>query len=116
MDEKSLAELMEAVPPVIARMISPVGYGSNRRMRTIEQITRDSGLSRRTVLRLIWRESWRGIDFETAGAYLSACGVEIRSPFNHEQLQKFLKEQADNNFPLVKRDIQRKRLFAVIGS
>lgn len=74
-----LLSALDRTPPWLCRLMAIVpGRGGRKARRLPEaEIIRRSGLSRRTVIRLSYSQSWRSITLETVSRFAGACGVNL---------------------------------------
>lgn len=111
--DRTLMEQMEAVPPCLARMMAvESGKGRVTTLMTIQSIVDRSGLTLRTVQRLIWRNDWERVDVDVASKYLVGCGVRL---FNQEMIGKFIRLYGDRNFPQIPDPDMYRRFFKLMA-
>lgn len=107
----SLEELGEKVPPVLVRMMAVVcGKGRQPRLKTIDAIVNDSGLSKRMVQRMVWSTVW-DFKYNDVSRYLVGCGVDILSK---TQLYQFIRQWADQGFPQITDPKMRERFYRLM--
>jgi hypothetical protein len=115
--EKTLSEFMACVPPVLCRAMPKrvkgkgvCGRGRLAKIKTIVELVKGSGLSRRTVQRIVWRGDWDGIRVDVASKFIAGCGVNIFSKQEREYFAKLF----DNEMPHLSRS-HFNRLKKVMG-
>jgi hypothetical protein len=113
----NLLDEANGLPPVACRAFPKRvngkgvrGHGRNAKIKSEAELVKDSGLSRRTVQRIVWRGSWDGIKFDVASKFLFACGVNIFS----KQEREYFARLYDNEMPHLSRS-HFKRLQKVMG-
>lgn len=109
--ETTLLEFVNRTPPILVwAMASKKSRGHRSKHKSLTEIVTDSQLPRRTVQRIIYRDTWAGIKLETASKFIKGCGVDI---FDKQAIYDFIVHQADKNFPHLNKS-QHRRLFEVM--
>lgn len=82
-----LQQKLDQCPPWLVRLMAIVPGRGGRKARRIPEaeIIRRSGLSRRTVIRLSYSQSWGSLTLATTSRFAAACGVNLlgRNPTFH---------------------------------
>jgi hypothetical protein len=81
---------------------------------TLMAIANESGLSRRTVIRISQCMSWDGIKVDAASRFMNACGID---PFSAKFHLDFLRKTIQCETPLshIRDQRVRRRLEQVLG-
>lgn len=79
----TLQEALDLCPPWVVRVAGRV----RGRPLTVAEISKRSGLSRRTVTRLEFATSWGHAPVSTVSAFCAAVRI---NPLNRRQLQRFI--------------------------
>ena len=100
--------MLDKIPPILARCSAiDSGRGKKERLLTIAEIVRGSTLPRRTVQRIMFKESWAEIRVETASKFLAGCRLDV--VHKTDAYNRVLK-LGDKNFPHLPTSL-RERLY-----
>lgn len=99
---KTLLEFLDMMPPCLVRAMAMKAG----RLKTNEEVVVDSGLSTRTMQRIIKSKSWAEIRVGTISKFLKGCSVDI---VNREGIERFITDYADGGFPHM--DVKQKKLL-----
>lgn len=81
--KRTLLQQLDLCPPWVVRVAGRI----RGRPFTVAEISKRSGLSRRTVARLEFRKSWGITQIATSSAFCAAVRI---NPLNRRQLQRFI--------------------------
>lgn len=87
---------MNRIPPALCRaMAVNCGKGKTPVLKPNEEIVERSGLNLRTICRLNYAPSWKGIRIEVASAFIYGCGFNI---LKNSDVNRFLKLKTATDF------------------
>lgn len=75
----SLLERLNQIPPSRCRLLARKKHG--RRLMSVTDLMRRSGLSRKTVIRISHLNQWDRVPVSTAERFAAACDVDLLAPW-----------------------------------
>jgi hypothetical protein len=124
LDQKQLREYLavcDKCPPVLVRfMFIIAGKGRKPHLGSQVEIINRSGLSRRYVQYLTWRNTWAGVTFEAASRFIAACNVDMfhKSPRPGSKKMTryyFYRNYIMKDLPHITDEEQKARLKEIMG-
>jgi hypothetical protein len=118
----TLIEFLDRCPPVMARFMAyHSGRGKKTKLKTIDEISRESGLSKRMVQRLAFKPNWSGVKADVASQFLVGCEVNIlvncpskTSNDNRKYIYRFFQQELQRGMPHLNKE-QRRRFYKLMG-
>lgn len=98
---------LDNTPPFLVRHFAVTDY---RTLKSISRISRESGISRRQVQRIIAKNTWKNIKAGMISKFMAACGYNPFSDLSRDRIALM----ADKNFPHLTK-LQRSKLFEKMG-
>jgi len=81
-----LVDIASKFPPRACRMLARKGNGRNCRPKSYDEIAREVGVARSTLILILSRPDWGNTGIRTVDAIARACGVDFLNPKRHAKL------------------------------